>query len=141
MLPFLSCVLLYTAFVGFEIPALRTLLMCSLVTAMLVMKQKLQGFALLIYSAALLLWFDPLSVLSAAFWLSYGACFILLRIYQSLSEQPRIDLNRWQQLKHASKILIESQGKIFIALFPLVIVFFKQVAWIAPGLLISSQFH
>ncbi len=79
-----------------------------------------------------MLWFDPLSVLSAAFWLSYGACFILLRIYQSLSEQPRIDLNRWQQLKHASKILIESQWKIFIALFPLVIVFFKQVAWIAP---------
>ena len=132
LLPFLSCVLLYTAFVGFEIPALRTLLMCSLVTAMLVMKQKLQGFALLIYSAALLLWFDPLSVLSAAFWLSYGACFILLRIYQSLGAQPRIDLNRGQQLKHAIKILIESQWKIFIALFPLVIVFFKQVAWIAP---------
>ncbi len=46
MLPFLSCVLLYTAFVGFEIPALRTLLMCSLVTAMLVMKQKLTRFCL-----------------------------------------------------------------------------------------------
>ena len=133
LLPFLSAVVLYTAFVGFEIPAFRTLLMCSVMTGMLIFKQKIRSFALLIYSAALLLLLDPLSVLSAAFWLSYGACFILLRIYQSLQQQPKNrSVNRWQQLKYAVNILIESQGKIFIALLPLMIVFFKQVAWIAP---------
>lgn len=133
LLPFLSCVGLYTAFVGFEIPALRTLLMCSVVTIMLLLKQKISSFALLIYSAALLLYLDPLSVLSAAFWLSYGACFILLRIYQSLRHQPkRVYLSRWQQFWQGFKILVESQWKIFIALLPLVIVFFKQVSWIAP---------
>ena len=73
LLPFLSCVGLYTAFVGFEIPALRTLLMCSVVTIMLLLKQKISSFAFLIYSAALLLYFDHLRVLSAAFWLSFVA--------------------------------------------------------------------
>ena len=30
------------------------------------------------------------------------------------------------------KLLIESQWKIFVALFPLMIIFFKQLAWISP---------
>ena len=96
LLPFLSCVGLYTAFVGFEIPALRTLLMCSVVTIMLLLKQKISSFALLIYSAALLLYLDPLSVLSAAFWLSYGACFILGWLYADSQLQQRM---QWREVQ------------------------------------------
>src|SRR5690606_33833708 len=69
-LPFLLCVLLYCAFVGFEIPALRTLLICVIVTFTLLLRQNVQALKLLILSAALLLLFDPFSILSAAFWLS-----------------------------------------------------------------------
>jgi len=71
-------VLIYTAFVGFEIPALRTLLSVFIFISFIVLKQPLKPFALLVYSASLLLLMDPFSVLSAGFWLSYGACFILL---------------------------------------------------------------
>ncbi|MCP5774037.1 ComEC/Rec2 family competence protein, partial [Klebsiella pneumoniae] len=78
-LPFLLCVLLYCAFVGFEIPALRTLLICVIVTFTLLLRQSMQPLKLLILSAALLLLFAPFSIFSAAFWLSYGACFVLLR--------------------------------------------------------------
>ena len=132
-LPFLLCVLLYCAFVGFEIPALRTLLICVIVTFTLLLRQSVQPLKLLIFSAALLLLFDPFSILSAAFWLSYGACFILLRIYQTIQQQPHQRVQTvLQRLYFAVKVLVESQWKIFLALFPLMMLFFKQVAWITP---------
>ena len=81
-------VLIYTAFVGFEIPALRTLLSTLIFIGFLLLKQPIKPFTLLVYSASLLLLIDPFSVLSAGFWLSYGACFILLRIYQTIAQLP-----------------------------------------------------
>lgn len=132
-LPFLLCVLLYCAFVGFEIPALRTLLICVIVTISIWFRLHIQPLKLLVLSAAILLFLDPFSILSAAFWLSYGACFVLLRIYQTLERQPRGEVQNLQQrLFFAGKVLVDSQWKIFVALFPLMIIFFRQVAWIAP---------
>lgn len=87
-LPFLFCVVLYCAFVGFEIPAIRTLLICMIGVLLMLLRQNLQALKLLILSAALLLFIDPFSILSAAFWLSYGACFVLLRIYQTIQQRP-----------------------------------------------------
>lgn len=77
------------------------------------------GFDVALLSASLSLLFDPFSILSAAFWLGpYGACFVLLRIYQTTI---RLDLSRsqtWQQqLIFALKLLIESQWKIFCRTF------------------------
>ena len=124
LLVFLSvlCITLQR-FVGFEIPALRTLLITLLGVACFI-KTKIQALSLLLASASLLLWIDPFSVLSAAFWLSFGACFILLRIYESIDRQPAQPAFNWKQrVLTAGKLLIESQGKIFIALFPLVLIF------------------
>lgn len=133
MLPFLFCVLLYCAFVGFEIPAIRTLLLCVMGVFLLLLRQSLQPLKLLIFSAALLLLLDPFSILSAAFWLSYGACFVLLRIYQTIRQQPsETKQTALQHLYFAGKVLLESQWKIFLALFPLMLLFFKQIAWITP---------
>nr|WP_104490504.1 DNA internalization-related competence protein ComEC/Rec2 [Acinetobacter indicus] len=133
LLPFMGCVFVYCAYVGFEIPALRTLLICLVAGACLLLKQPIQPLSLLIGSASLLLLLDPLSVLSAAFWLSYGACFVLLRIYQTLRQQPvHPQQTLMQKLWQGFRLLFESQWKIFIALFPLMIIFFKQIAWIAP---------
>lgn len=134
ILPFLVCVLIYCAFTGFEIPALRTLIVCIVACSMLLLQQPIRPLQLLIYSAGLLLLFDPFSILSAAFWLSYGACFVLLRIYQTLTRTQNESLHQshWQRIKSALKILVESQWKIFVALFPLMIIFFKQISWITP---------
>lgn len=126
-------VLIYTAFVGFEIPALRTLLSVFIFISFIVLKQPLKPFALLVYSASLLLLTDPFSVLSAGFWLSYGACFILLRIYQTIVQIPdQHFLSLRSKMIFMTKVLIESQGKIFIALSPLTLLFFQQISWIAP---------
>ena len=133
IVPFCICVVLYCAFVGFEIPALRTLLTCLLISGFVLLKQKIQALNILLLSASILLIFDPFSILSAAFWLSYGACFVLLRIYQTVQQSHAEEIKtKTQAIKIQVKILIESQWKIFLALFPLMLIFFKQVAWITP---------
>lgn len=133
MIPFCMGVLLYTAFVGFEIPALRTLLTSCIVAVLILLRFKLQALQVLLLSAAILLFLDPFSILSAAFWLSYCACLVLLRIYQTIQQQPeQLMLTRYAQLKLYIAILFESQWKIFLALLPLMLVFFQQVVWIAP---------
>lgn len=137
ILPFVSCVLAYTAFVGFEIPALRTCLTVCLISFVLLLKQQIQALKLLLLSASLLLLIDPLSILSAAFWLSYGACFILIRVYQTLVQQraevsEHQSVSAWKKFSLMVQVLIESQWKVFIALFPLVALVFGQVSWLSP---------
>ncbi|MGA6136204.1 DNA internalization-related competence protein ComEC/Rec2 [Acinetobacter dispersus] len=131
--PFVLSVLLYVIFVGFEIPAIRTLLTVIIASLFLLFRQSIQPLSLLVYSASLLLIYDPFSILSAAFWLSYGACFILLRIYQTIQQVPQeLTLTPTQKLVLTVNIFIESQWKIFIALLPLLLIFFQQISWAAP---------
>ncbi|MNE09330.1 ComEC family competence protein [compost metagenome] len=103
-------------------------------SAFVLLKQKIQPLSILLFSAAILLIFDPFSILSAAFWLSYGACFVLLRIYQTVQQQNHLEeiKTQTQAIKIQLKILIESQWKIFLALLPLMLMFFKQIAWVTP---------
>lgn len=67
IVPFLSCVVLYCAFVGFEIPALRTLFSSLIIGVVLLLRQKLKPLSILLFSASVLLLMDPFSILSAAF--------------------------------------------------------------------------
>lgn len=149
VLPFLLCVMSYTAFVGFEIPAMRTCLTVLIISAVILLKQKIHALKLLLWSASLLLWLDPFSILSAAFWLSYGACFILIRVYQTIQTQNPTQTQKTAQISDPDsdqsgivtwksktilflKVLFDSQWKIFIALFPLVALIFQQISWISP---------
>ena len=157
VLPFLSCVMLYTAFVGFEIPAMRTMFTVFILSIIILFKQKIQPLKHLLMTASLLLWVDPFSILSVAFWLSFGACLILLRVYQILQhhhkQQKTIQNGNFQHqndsknqnpqmptgfdigLNHAKlyfRVLFDSQWKIFIALMPLVLWIFQQFSWVTP---------
>lgn len=129
-IPFFGCVLFYCAFVGFEIPALRTLITTALITFTVCLKKKISPSLIIVSSAAILLIFAPLSMMSVAFWLSYGSCFILLRVYQTIGS---ICATTWQQkLILTINQFVQTQGKIFIALMPMTILFFGQISWIAP---------
>lgn len=143
VMPFLLCVVAYTAFVGFEIPAMRTCLTVLIISVVILLKQKVHTLKLLLWSASLLLWWDPFSILSAAFWLSYGACFILIRVYQTIQTQNQVHISdldtsqthivTWKSKAILFlKVLADSQWKIFIALFPLITLIFQQVSWISP---------
>lgn len=131
--PFVASVVVYVAFVGFEIPSIRTLFTVLIASLFLIFRQSIQPLSLLIYSASVLLVYDSFSILSAAFWLSYGACFILLRIYQTTASLSQAQaLSSTQKMVLAIKVLIDTQWKIFIALLPLGVIFFQQVSWTAP---------
>lgn len=137
VLPFIFCVMLYTAFVGFEIPAMRTLLTVTIVSLALLLKQHIQTLKLLLFSASILLLLDPFSILSAAFWLSYGACFILIRVYQTMTQQylpiSALLVPTWQsKVGSFIQLLFNTQWKVFLALFPLVAIIFQQLSWISP---------
>lgn len=137
VIPFLSCVLLYTAFVGFEIPAMRTLLTVTIISVVIVLKQQVNALKLLLMSASILLLLDPFSILSPAFWLSYGACFILIRVYQTMMQHRdlvgEVQVKSYQQkIATFFKVLVDSQWKVFVALFPLVAIIFQQISWISP---------
>ena len=131
--PFLCCVIFYTAFVGFEIPALRTMLTIVILSLILLLKQKIQPFKHLLFTASLLLLIDPFSILSAAFWLSFGACLILIRVYQTIQQQSNAQIQTWKsKVKLYLHVLVASQWKTFIALLPLVLWIFQQFSWVTP---------
>ncbi|WP_445116190.1 DNA internalization-related competence protein ComEC/Rec2 [Acinetobacter sp. WZC-1] len=133
LIPFAGCVWMYTAFVGFEIPAMRTFLTVCLMSLIMLFRQRIQPLTMLLLSAGLLLLFDPFSILSAAFWLSYGACFILIRVYQTVQQQSINVVQGWtDKFRQFFSILIETQWKIFVALFPLILFIFQQISWVAP---------
>ncbi|MEG0487177.1 MAG: DNA internalization-related competence protein ComEC/Rec2 [Acinetobacter sp.] len=131
--PFLCCVVFYTAFVGFEIPALRTMITVFILSVIVLLKQKIQSVKHLLLTASILLLIDPFSILSAAFWLSFGACFILIRVYQTLQQQSNEQVKTWKvKIKLFLQVLFDSQWKTFIALLPLVLWIFQQFSWVTP---------
>ncbi|SDB84959.1 DNA internalization-related competence protein ComEC/Rec2 [Acinetobacter boissieri] len=128
--PLLSGVLLYSGFVGFEIPALRTLITVILMTVFLFLKYRISTSMLILLSASMLLLIEPLSVFSAAFWLSYGACFILIVIYEKVSNTETT--SNLQKIKQTLYQFFYSQIYIFIALTPITLWFFHQMSWLTP---------
>jgi len=131
--PFLACVVFYSAFVGFEIPALRTMLTVTILIFIILFKQKIQPLKHLLLTASILLVIDPFSILSSAFWLSFGSCFILIRVYQTVQQHSNQTVETWKtKTKLFIRVLIDSQWKIFIALLPVMLWIFQQFSWITP---------
>ncbi len=114
-----SMALFYAALAGFSIPTQRALIMVTLVMISLLLKRPISLTSTLSFSLILILIWDPFSVLSAGFWLSFSAVAIILFTCQNRFPKPK-----WQW------------GKIhiFIAfgLTPLLLVFFSQVSLVAP---------
>lgn len=133
--PFVLCVWWYAAFVGFEVPALRTVLSVTLLSLLLLIKQRFSTLHILLLSASILLFFDPLNILAAAFWLSYISSLILIRIYLGQFSQTAVQsesMSIVRRLVRQLMLLTKSQWKIFIALLPLMLWVFQQFSWLAP---------
>lgn len=132
--PFVICVWWYCAFVGFEIPALRSLITANIVSSFLLLKQPISPSFILLLSGSILLLFDPLNILSAAFWLSYSASLILLHLYFDRYRHG----NSHQHFDWLGRLfrnicsLIMMHWKIFLALLPLTVFIFQQFSWLSP---------
>lgn len=113
----------YSALAGFGLPTIRTLVMLAAALLAVLVRRRAslpQGLAL---AAMLLLIADPLSTLSAGFWLSFvGVAWLLMCLP---GELPR---GRWWVA------LLRAQGVMAVGLLPLGILFFGQASLVGVGL-------
>lgn len=133
-IPMLFGAFLYGMFVGFEIPAIRTWLTLVILALSLFFKYPLKALNVVLLSASVVLVFDPLQVLSAAFWLSYSACFILIRIYQVSQNifQNQEYRSNWVKLKQVIILFVMTQIQIFFALLPITLYYFHEFSGLTP---------
>jgi len=111
----------YSAMAGFSIPTQRAMIMLFVIMAGRLLLKHMPSGQQLSIAAFLILLFDPVSVISPGFWLSFVA---VAAIYVALSSAN-------QQISGIKK-LIKVQWLITLFLMPLTLFFFKQASLISP---------
>ena len=120
VIPALISALVYSGLAGFSIPTQRALVMlASLYLSILFARRpfRLQALALAMLAV---LFYDPLSVLSAGFWLSFSAVAIIYFIVTR-----RSDVGYWGQG-------LRVQAGISVGLVPLSLLFFQSASLVSP---------
>jgi len=111
--------LFYAGLAGFSIPTQRALIMVAAVMLAILIRRPILNSHILAISLILVLLFDPLSILSAGFYLSFSAVAIILFISQNRYPSPKF---QWLKIH----ILIA------FGLSPLLLIFFTETSLIAP---------
>jgi competence protein ComEC len=114
----------YALLSGFAVPAQRTFWMVTVVAAALWSGRIASPARTLALALAVVLALDPWAVLSAGFWLSFGA--VALIFYTAGAPQRRA--TRWPRLRQALRI----QWAITAGLAPATLFLFSQVSIIGP---------
>lgn len=108
----------YMAMAGFSIPTQRAWLMVVVVLLFLFIRRKFQPWSALALSAFLIVLFDPRSVLSHGFWLSFMAVALIFGVLRL----PKIKAApNWQKI-------IAVQLALTIGLMPLLAAYYHQIA-------------
>lgn len=117
----LVAALAYAALAGFAVPAQRTVYMLAAVALALWSGWRWPSSAILGLALFAVVIADPMAVLSAGFWLSFGAvCAITLA---GAGGQPR---------RHWLGAWLRMQWAVTIALVPLLLALFQQVSLVSP---------
>jgi len=111
----------YTLLAGFAVPAQRTLWMLGVLA--LAWWLRLFATSSAVFACALLVVvvIDPMAVLSAGFWLSFGAVALLMFVTSG-----RVQRTGWMAAWG------RTQWALFVGLAPLLLVLFQQVSLVAP---------
>lgn len=116
----LATALFYAALAGPSIATQRALLMLAVVLAALLLRRRIQPLTALLWALALIGALDPLAVLAAGFWLSFGAVAALLGYFA-----PRPRARRGHGLWSAQLV-------VFVALAGWLVLFQGQVPLLSP---------
>lgn len=111
----------YAALSGFAVPAQRTVFMLAIVAAALWPGWMTRPLAVLAAAAALVIVLDPMAVISAGFWLSFGAVAVIM-----LAGGGRIGRFSWLGA------WARTQWAVTLALVPLLLAMFQQVSLVSP---------
>ncbi|MBQ0725684.1 MAG: DNA internalization-related competence protein ComEC/Rec2 [Cycloclasticus sp.] len=113
--------LIYAAFAGFAIPTKRALIMLFVIYAGIYWQRYYSPFHIISLALIAVLFYDPLSIMSAGFWLSFAAVAVILFMLVGRFKRPR-SINQMLRL----------QLWISVGLLPLVLYFFQQVSLVSP---------
>jgi competence protein ComEC len=117
----LGAAIAYAVLAGFAVPAQRTVLMLAIVAAALWSRWRWPTPAVLGLALGVVAVFDPMSVASPGFWLSFGAVAAIALVAGS-------------RLEHAGwiKAWLRSQWAVTVALVPLLLALFQLVSLVSP---------
>lgn len=111
----------YALLAGFQVPAQRTLFMLTVLAVALWGRREPQPFSALLWALFAVLVLDPWAVLSAGFWLSFGAMAAILWVGFGRVALPD-KLRGW----------VTVQAAVTIALAPALLLLFQQVSIVSP---------
>ncbi|MCA1977911.1 MAG: DNA internalization-related competence protein ComEC/Rec2, partial [Thiobacillus sp.] len=111
----------YALLAGFQVPAQRTLFMLLALAAAYWGRREARPFTALVWALFAVLLIDPWAVISAGFWLSFGAMAAILWVSFGRVGMPG-RLAGW----------IAVQGAVTLALAPALLLLFQQVSLISP---------
>jgi len=113
--------LVYSLVAGFSVPTQRTLYMLIILGLALWSGRQLVIAKVLALALLLVVLIDPFAVVSAGFWLSFGAVAIL-----SFALGARIGHPNWL------KAWLQAQWAVTIGMVPLLLIMFNQVSIVSP---------
>ncbi len=112
---------LYAVLAGFQVPAQRTLFMLGVLALAFWGRREPQAFSALTWALFAVLLIDPWAVLSAGFWLSFGAMAVILWVTFGRVALPD-KLRGW----------VTVQAAVTLALAPALLLLFQQVSIVSP---------
>lgn len=112
--------LLYAFCAGFSTPTLRAFIMISTLAVARLLGLRVSIWIILALAFALVLLFQPLSILSAGLWMSFGAVAVLVAAFQGRAKEARF------------LGLIRAQLVLFVGFSVLPMVFGNPVPLVAP---------
>ncbi|MDP1926099.1 MAG: DNA internalization-related competence protein ComEC/Rec2 [Thiobacillus sp.] len=111
----------YAVLAGFQVPAQRTLFMLAVLALTFWGRREPRPFSALTWALFCVLLIDPWAVLSAGFWLSFGAMAVILWVTFGRVALPD-KLRGW----------VSVQAALTLALAPALLLLFQQVSLISP---------
>ncbi|MGI9301563.1 MAG: DNA internalization-related competence protein ComEC/Rec2, partial [Gammaproteobacteria bacterium] len=114
----------YAALAGFSVPTQRAVIMLGVLVGAVISARKASAVQVLAVALLAVLIWDPLSVLSSGFWLSFIA---VAAIVYTVTSRPYPGLRWWRWWRWG-----RMQWVLALVLLPLTLLFFQRGALIAP---------
>jgi len=112
----------YALLAGFTLPTQRALIMLTIAALAILLARNIAISRILFLTLFVVLIWDPLSVLSAGFWLSFGAVAVILYALSNRNEARLSALSRWGLTSW------RTQWAVTLGLIPIVLAIFGYVS-------------